>query len=140
MTLRLKSILTDRPELRRLVERTRQIQTLEQYYQKIAPPFIASSSHVLQLDRQNLVIAVDNGTVAAKLRQMTTEFISLFQGEGYEVTGIQVKVQVRYASVRRVSPKRTLSVNTQRQLNELAEKLGNSPLKLALSRLAHRKN
>lgn len=140
MTLSLKSLLTDNSELRRLTEGARQIQTLQLHYQHIAPLYILNASRILQLNHQTLIIVADNGAVAAKLRQLAPEFIGLFRESGCEVTGIQVRVQVRYTSAKPTPAKRILSTNTQRQLTDLAEKLADSPLKLALSRLARRKD
>ena len=85
-----------------------------------------------------MVIAADNGAVAAKLRQMTDELISLFQARGCEVTGIQIKVQVTAPPPVGSSQPRILSKAAQDTLTELEENLADSPLKTALRRLAKR--
>jgi hypothetical protein len=93
---------------------------------------------VLQLNRQAVVIAATNGAVAAKLRQMAPELISLFQARGCEVTGIQIKVQVANPTPV-IQPKpRQLGKAARDALNELDENLAESPLKSALRRLAKR--
>jgi len=85
-----------------------------------------------------VIIAADNGAVAGKLRQMTTELISLFQARGCEVTGIQIKVQVsNLPQVMRTEP-RKLGKPARDALNELGENLADSPLRTALKRLARR--
>ncbi len=93
---------------------------------------------MLQLHQQTLILAANNGAVAAKLRQMSGELISLFQARGCEVTGIQIRVQV---STPRPPPKtvaRKLGQGARTALDELGQKLEDSPLKSALRRLARR--
>lgn len=111
---------------------------MQRHFDDIVPPPLKNSSYVLQLNRQAVVIAATNGAVAAKLRQMTSELISLFQARGCEVTGIQIKVQV--ANPRPVIPPqpRQLGKAARDALNELGENLAESPLKTALRRLAKR--
>jgi len=92
----------------------------------------------LQLHQQTLFIAANNGAVAAKLRQMTTELISLFQARGCEVTGIQIKVQVTAAPPLIRSEPRRLGKEARDALGELQENLADSPLKTALKRLLRR--
>lgn len=93
---------------------------------------------MVQLHQQVLVIAADNGAVAAKLRQMTSEIISLFQAMGCEVTGIQIKVQVTSPQpLPRLKP-RLLSKAARDALSELDNSLSDSPLKRALQRLSRR--
>ncbi len=138
MPHRLKAFLTSNLELRQLSSKAGQLTSLQRHYEAIVPPSLKNSSHVLQLNRQVVTIAATNGAVAAKLRQMTDELISLFQARGCEVTGIQIKVQV-YAPPPVVPPEsRKLGKAAKDALNELEESLADSPLKTALKRLAGR--
>jgi hypothetical protein len=135
---RLNAFLASNQELRQLSSKARQLTALQRHYELIVPPSLQSGSRVLQLRQQVVVIAADNGAVAAKLRQMTVELISLFQARGCEVTGIQIKVQV--TTPKRVVPPepRKLGKSARDALNELEENLVDSPLKTALRRLARR--
>lgn len=92
----------------------------------------------MQLDGQTLIIGADNGAVAAKLRQISNELISSFLTRGCEVTGIQIRVQVRIQP--QVEPPRPRKVgeNGNKALEEFAVELEDSPLKDALKRLAKR--
>jgi hypothetical protein len=92
----------------------------------------------LRLDQQTVVIAANNGAVAAKLRQMTFELISLFQARGCEVTGIQIKVQVSAPPPVIASEPRILGKAAQDALRKLDDDLPDSPLKTALRRLRKR--
>ncbi len=90
----------------------------------------------MQLNQQTLDIAADNGTVAAKLRQLAPEFTQLFQNRGCEITGIQIRVQVTVPITARPSRPSSLSTGGRQQLADFTVKLQDSPLKTALQRLA----
>ena len=138
MPHRLNAFLASNQELRQLSSKARQLTALQKHYELIVPHSLQSSSRVLQLRQQVVVIAADSGAVAAKLRQMTAELISLFQARGCEVTGIQIKVQVT-TPTRIVPPEpRKLGKSARDALNELDENLADSPLKSALRRLIRR--
>lgn len=135
MPNRLNTYLASDRELRILTSKARQLALLQRHYQSIVPANLYSSSKLLQLNHQMLVIAAFNGSIAAKLRQMTEELISLFQARGCEVTGIQIRVQVASPPpVYRPVP-RNLSKAAHDALVKLDENLPDSPLKTALERL-----
>lgn len=138
MPHRLKAYLASTLELRQLSGKAEQFTALQRHYQAIVPPSLKNSSYVLQLNRQVAVIAATNGAVAAKLRQMTEELISLFQAMGCEITGIQIKVQVTAPPPLIPSVPRKLGKAAKNALSELEENLTDSPLKRALRRLARR--
>jgi hypothetical protein len=125
-------------DLRRFSQRTRQIAALQQHYQQIAPPSLLQASRVIQLHGQTLILSADNGAVAAKLRQISAELISSFRTRGCEVTGIQIRVQVRVRATSAAPTRRTLGKKGQEELERLAVSLKDSPLKTALKRLARR--
>lgn len=138
MPHRLKAYLASTLELRQLSGKAEQLTALQRHYEAIVPPSLKNSSHVLRLNRQMAVIAATNGAVAAKLRQMTEELISLFQARGCEITGIQIKVQVTAPPPLIPSVPRKLGKAAKNALSELEENLTDSPLKRALRRLARR--
>lgn len=138
MPHRLKAYLASNLELRQLSSKAEQLSALQRHFDNIVPPSLKNSSHVLQLNRQAVVIAAANGAAAAKLRQMTSELISLFQARGCEVTGIQIKVQVANPTPVIPPKPRQLGKAARDALDELDENLAESPLKTALRRLAKR--
>lgn len=138
MPHRLNAFLASTDELRQLSSKAKQVNVLQQHYRLLAPPSLLQGSRILQLRQQVVVIAADNGAIAAKLRQMTDELISLFQARGCEVTGIQIKVQVTAPPPVGSPQPRILSKAAQDTLTELEENLADSPLKTALRRLAKR--
>jgi hypothetical protein len=135
---RLNAYLASNPELRQLSSKAKQITALQRHYESIAPPNLTRSSLVLRLHQQTMVIAANNGAVAAKLRQMSAELISLFQARGCEVTLIQIKVQVATPPRIVLSEPRKLGKSARDALNRLDENLADSPLKTALRRLVKR--
>jgi hypothetical protein len=135
---RLNAFLESNQDLRHLSQRAKQIATLQRHYQLIAPPSLLQASRVMQLHDQTLILSADNGAVAAKLRQISAELISSFRTRGCEVTGIQIKVQVRVRATPATPRPRMLSKKGQKELEDLALNLQDSPLKSALKRLAKR--
>jgi hypothetical protein len=132
---RLNAILASNQELRQLTSKARQLSILQRHYESLVPPAFKHSSQVIQLHQQTVVIAANSGAVAAKLRHMADELISLFKAKGCEVTGIQIRVQVT-APLRPSRPvPRRLGKAAREALGKLDENLADSPLKTALERL-----
>lgn len=138
MPHRLNAFLDSNQDLRQLSLRAKQIAALQQHYQLIAPHSLLQASRVMQLHGQTLILSADNGAVAAKLRQISAKLISLFRTRGCEVTGIQIRVQVRVNTTPVTHIPRTLGNNGRKELENLAANLQDSPLKTALRRLSRR--
>jgi len=135
---RLNAFLQSNQDLRRLTQHADRLATLERHYQQLAPPSLARASHVMQLVGHTLILGADNGAVAAKLRQISGELISSFLTRGCEVTGIQIRVQVRVQPPTESPRPRKIGENSKKRLSEFAVELKDSPLKEALKRLAER--
>ena len=135
MSKQLNSYFNASAELRQLSHKAGQLLELQRCYEQIAPSSLARASHVVQINQNILEIAADNGTVAAKLRQLAPEFTRLFQGRGYEITGVQIRVRVTMPVMARPPRSASLGVTGRQQLVDLAVKLQDSPLKTALQRL-----
>ena len=140
MTQRINSYFDTSHELRQLSHKASQLLELQRLYEQIAPPSLALSSRVMQLEQKILMVQADNGAVAAKLRQLSPRLSQLFRDNGQEVTAIQVRVQVTFqpATIPTTSP--TVSITGRQRLIDLADKLSDSPLKSALQRLARAPN
>jgi hypothetical protein len=111
---------------------------LQQQLDNIIPPSLKGKCRVMQLDQQTLSLSADNGAIASKLRQMTTDLAAKLREMGREVTVIQVSVQVKSTPYIPPPEARTLSISEKNLLTEFADKLADSPLKEALNRLAKR--
>lgn len=140
MSQRFKSLMSENPELRALLNTVQTLAELQRHFAQVAPPYFAQSSQILGLRQGTLSIATTNGTLAAKLRQLAPELVSKLQDRGCEISGIRVKVQVSYAPVARKHTPRMLSNTAQHQLHELSTSLSDSPLKLALEKFSQQKD
>lgn len=119
-----------------LLNRAQVLTDLQHHFSAIAPPHLAQSVQVLSLKLGRLSIAAANAASAAKLRQLAPELVTHLQNRGCEVSGISVKVQVSYDRWQPIPDKRQLSKTAQHELLELSRRLDDSPLKLALDRMA----
>ena len=78
-----------------------------------------------------------SGAAAALLRQRAPDVLHKLAGEGWEFTGIRVRVQARPAPTEPVkAPKKQLDEAAASTLEALASRLGDAPLAKALKRLA----
>lgn len=142
MAQHLKTLLNGNQELRPLLAKAQALSALQRHFISIAPPHLAQSSQVQVLGLQlgTLSIAVANATVAAKLRQLAPELVVMMQNRGCEVSGIRVKVQVSFDRLQPKPAPHKLSKTAQNALNELSLSLNDSPLKLALEKMANIKS
>ena len=136
---RLNSYFDASQELRQLAHKVEQLAALQRHYALFAPPSLTRTSHVVQLDQQILTLAADNGAVAAKLRQLAPRLAQMLQQSGYQVTVIQVRVQVAVPPKPAASSAVALSFTGQKQLLASTEKLPDSLLKKTLQRLARKR-
>jgi len=138
----LKTLLNGNQELRPLLAKAQALSALQHHFISVAPPHLAQSSQVQVLGLQlgTLSIAVANATVAAKLRQLAPELTVMMQSRGCEVSGIRVKVQVSFDRLQPKPAPHKLSKTAQNALNELSLSLNDSPLKLALEKMANIKS
>jgi hypothetical protein len=135
---RLNAFITSSHELSQLSNKASQLMALQQQLDNIIPPSLKGKCRVMQLDQQTLSLSADNGAIASKLRQMTTDLAAKLREMGREVTVIQVSVQVKSTPYIPPPEARTLSISEKNLLTEFADKLADSPLKEALNRLAKR--
>ena len=120
------------------MDKARVLSALQRHFISVAPPHLAQSGQiqVLGLHLGMLSIAVANGSVAAKLRQLAPELAVMMRDKGCEVSGIRVKVQVSFDRLQPKPARHTLSKTAQKALNEFSQSLDESPLKLALEKMA----
>jgi len=101
------------------------------------PPALAAHVNVTDARSQELEIVAASGAAAALLRQRAPDLLRKLAGEGWEFTGIRVRVQARPAAAERPkSPMKQLDVTAAATLQALAARLGDAPLAAALRRLA----
>lgn len=140
MSQHLKTLLNGNQELCPLLTKVHALSALQRHFTAVAPPHLTQSVQVLSLQLGTLIVAVANATIAAKLRQLAPELVVLLQNRGCEVSGIRVKVQVSFDRLQPKPAQHKLSKTAQNALKELSlsPSLSNSPLKLALEKLANK--
>lgn len=121
-------------ELQRRRERELRLQLR---LRRALPPALAAHVSVADARSQELELVAASGAAAALLRQRAPDVLHKLAGEGWEFTGIRVRVQARPA-VRETekSPKKQLDEAAAATLEGLASRLGDAPLARALRRLA----
>jgi hypothetical protein len=101
------------------------------------PPALANHVSVADARSQELELVAASGAAAALLRQRAPDVLHKLAGEGWEFTGIRVRVQARPAATEPEKvPKKQLDEAAAAALEALASRLGDAPLAQALKRLA----
>jgi len=101
------------------------------------PPALAAHVSVADARSQELELVAASGAAAALLRQRAPDVLHKLAGEGWEFTGIRVRVQARSAvGGPEKLPKKQLDEAAAATLEGLASRLGDAPLAKALRRLA----
>jgi len=133
-------LLIDRlPQLQGLNRQVRRLLALQDILTEVLPESLASSTTVALSAADELVLFVDNGSAAAKLKQLAPRILVFFREQRHEVTAIRVQVQVRIRH-NPLPPKQiSLSPVARQAISELSATLDASPLKSALQRLGGRK-
>jgi hypothetical protein len=124
--------------LQTLAAEVRQLSELQQVIQAALPARLAQTCRVSALRGDILFLLAENGAVAAKLKQLTPRLLTSFQKQRFKVTGIQIRVQVEGAwpPANPKPLKSQLSIESIEHLEKLAAELEDSPLKLAVARMA----
>jgi hypothetical protein len=119
--------------------RRRREEALTRLVRRHLPRPLAERIRVADGTGQELQLAAEAGAVAAIVRQRTPDLVAAMQRDGWQFTGIRVRVQVRAAASAR--PKVDINQpdkESLRPLAELARDLPAGPLKTALARLVRR--
>ena len=103
------------------------------------PRPLADRVRVADAEGRELQLAVEAGAIAAIVRQRTPDLVAVLQRNGWEFTGIRVRVQVRLAPpIRHKVDMNQPDKESLRPLAGLARNLPAGPLKTALARFLRR--
>jgi hypothetical protein len=140
-TRKLSALIIDNAGLTALTRATQCIAALQRLYAICAPPDMIRASRVVNNRNGMLVIAADNGAVAAKLRQQAPRLLKNMQKQGAEVTGIRVQVQVEHTTpaLRIQAEKTPLSLDSIDNFEKLSKQVKDPDLRSALARFAARR-
>ena len=135
-------ILADSGKLKTLSRAARRLAELERLLAEAAPRALSEAARIKAFRAGTLLVLADNAAVAAKLRQLVPRLLLQIRERDSEVTGIRVDVQpAPQASARpAISRKRPIGTAALAGLQNLAEGLADSPLRMALHRLVQRHN
>ena len=128
-------LLDSLPELQALNRELRQLAALQNALAEVVPGDLAATASVSLAKTGELILSVDNGATAAKLRQMAPRILIFLRQRRYEITGIRLQVQVRVRDNPLPQKQISLSSDARLAVDMLSERLGASPLKAALERL-----
>jgi hypothetical protein len=135
----LSRILAADPAIAGWDARRRRDEALGAAVRRHLPRPLAERVRVTDPGTGQLELAVDSGAVAAVVRQRSPDLAAMLRREGYEFTGIRVRVQVRATpSVQRKIVANQPDRESLRPLAELARGLPAGALKSALARLLRR--
>ena len=143
----IRALLRENETLLPFHQRLRQISGLQKTFVEALPPGLSESCRIATVEGSTIIVATANGAVAAKLKQILPrllerfrEFISENKKQYQEVTGISVIVQPEFFVAEKLvklrSPRAPMPTE---KLAELAESLGDSPLKTTLEALAKKR-
>jgi hypothetical protein len=134
-----KQILTGDATLADWEARRSREQALTIVVRRHLPRPLAPRIHVVDARGGELELAADAGAVAAMLRQRSSDLLAALRRQGWEFTGIRVRVQVRADPG--PPPKATVNQPDRSSLQSmaaLARRLPRGPLKAALERFLRR--
>jgi hypothetical protein len=140
MTMRrLQQIMTGESVMAELLKRRQHEHALEARVKRALPPSLAACVAVADGRSTELLLAAVSGAAAALLRQRAPDLLRTLVAEGWEFTGIRVRVQARSKPPSSAfSSRKQIDALVVTQLKATAEALGDSPLADALNRLARR--
>jgi hypothetical protein len=134
---RLHQILKGESSFDDLLQRHRREAALQDRVHQALPPALAKHVAVIDARSAELELGAASGAAAALLRQRAPELRTALAREGFEFTGIKVRVQARLArESAQNAPKKQLDNGPAATLLALAAEIGESPLGAALRRLA----
>ena len=135
----INALIRDNEAIAPIHDRLQRISRLQHSFADTLPPGLSTSCRVAAVEGSTLIIAVANGAVAAKLKQMLPRLLEKFRQnkkQEQEVTAISVLVQPTYfepeAPLRTGPPREPMP---SKMLGELAESLEDSPLKKTVEKI-----
>ena len=140
-TRKLSALIENTAGLSALTRTMQRLAALQRLYVVCTPPDLAQASRVVGDRDGMLVIAADNGAIAAKLKQLAPRLLNKLQKQRAEVTGIRVQVQVNKVTpaTRTHIEKSPLPVDLIDDFDELSNQVKDPGLRAALGRFAARR-
>ena len=128
-------ILAATDKLKALSRAAHHLAELERLLLSATPHALSEATRVKSFRAGTLFISADNAAVASKLKLLAPQLLIQIREREPEVTKIRVEVQPAPGAAANRSRKRAITDGTLSELRNLAEGLGDSPLKSALNRM-----
>ncbi len=128
--------LLQHPTMQAYAEHTQTANVLTQMWQGVVPEALIKLTVPTQIRNNRLIVACTSNAIAAKIKLLAPSLLIQLQNQGYELTAIQAKVQVKSSPEATVKPIRHLSVEAARALKKLEAQLPNTALGEALAKIA----
>lgn len=132
------STIDKTPGNQSLSHQINRINEAQQLLSAIIPPNLAQHCLLGLPSDEKLIIYVENGAIAARLKQISPSLLQKAQKSGYEVTSIQIAVQAQFLTHNTDKPpakKRRLTQSGKENLSQLATSLPASDLRSAIESL-----
>jgi hypothetical protein len=136
----IQSLLRENETLLPFHQRLRLLSRLQKTFVDALPPGLSDSCRIATVEGSTIIVATANGAVAAKLKQMLPRLLDKFREnktQYQQVTSFSVIVQPEFFAPETPPPaslpREPLPLD---KLAELAESLGDSPLKTTLQTIA----
>jgi hypothetical protein len=135
----LKRVLATDAALAAWDARRRREEALTATVRRHLPRPLAERIRVADASASELILAAEAGAIAAVARQRAPDLIAALRNEGFEFTGIRVRVQVCFEPPPAAKPvAKQIDRASLRPLSALARGLPAGPLKAALDRFLRR--
>jgi hypothetical protein len=123
--------------LQPVIAKARQLSALSRLCVDFLPAELARRIRAVNLKDGRLVLLAATPAAAAKLKLLSESLGKYLSEQGAKVNSVSVRVQPENAAVQEVTsrPRRGLSRDAQKTLNELYERLPDSPARRALKTL-----
>jgi len=140
-TRKFSTLIVETAGLSALNRATQRISALQRLYSVCSPPELSRASRVVGDHDGTLVIAADNGAIAAKLKQIMPRLLKNLQKQSAQVTGIRIQVQVtgQQPAPRVYTDKPELTIDLIDDFEKLSTQVQDPGLRTALARFAARR-
>jgi hypothetical protein len=133
---KLQSWLSSGAALSSLAHQAAALGELQRLWETLAPPPLGRACRVAGIKDRVLSLYASNGAMAAKVRQLAPSLLEKLQKKGFEVTSIQVRVQVDVMTEpARPAKSLVLGAVACESLRDLADHLEDSPLRDAVEKM-----
>tara|TARA_R110002049_G_scaffold275438_4_gene453518 strand:- start:109 stop:552 length:444 start_codon:yes stop_codon:yes gene_type:complete len=129
-------------QLYKIAQRAQKLNHLNFILQQVMPPQFAAHCLLANINDQTIIVHTDNATYASLLRfQASTLCKAISEHTSQDITKLEVKVKPSFQAIQPNNTKPiSLPNNAAISLSQTADSLDDGPLKIALQKLAQRRN